>query len=181
MTDFYTVPENVIGKGAMRWFIGDVVGEGDRVVDIATGYGMLATLAAVEGATVHTYEAAAEMLDVAERTFEANGVTDRITTHHAIIGEVLDTNGPTDGAAAVPASDLPECDVLVLDCEGAELSILDSMDIRPEHVIVETHPHVKVGTPQVLDLLVSKGYLLAEHTKMGRRDKHALLGLYVDT
>jgi len=41
----------------------------------------------------------------------------------------------------IPSNQLPDCDVLEMDCEGADTSILSNLNIRPRVIIVEIHPH----------------------------------------
>jgi hypothetical protein len=53
---------------------------------------------------------------------------------------------------------LPECDVLVLDCEGAEVDILTQMDIWSDVVIVETHGIFDAPAKKIREILVEKGY-----------------------
>lgn len=119
--------------------IEDEVESGDTVVDIATGRGVAAVIAARQGADVISYEGSARMVEVARETLEASRV-DSVTIEHAIVGEPLDIWGVPDGAEEVQPPDLPECDVMILDCEGSESHILYCLQNLAETVIVETHP-----------------------------------------
>jgi hypothetical protein len=47
--------------------------------------------------------------------------------------------------AVLPPSELPPCNVLELDCEGAEVEILREMNIQPRVILVETHDHFSAG------------------------------------
>jgi hypothetical protein len=53
---------------------------------------------------------------------------------------------------------LPDCDVLVLDCEGTEIEILEEMEIKPRAVIVETHGMNGATEEAVRERLDSAGY-----------------------
>lgn len=48
----------------------------------------------------------------------------------------------------VAPDELPKCDVLISDCEGAEKRILEELDHRPKTIIVETHGDL--GAPEVI-------------------------------
>ena len=48
--------------------------------------------------------------------------------------------------------------MLELDCEGAEISIIANMTIRPRVILVEAHGVLGAPTADVRDLLVAKNY-----------------------
>jgi hypothetical protein len=116
---------------------------GDKVVIIGGGYGVTAVRAARivgEAGHVTIYEGGREQIEVVDKTIELNGVSALCETSHAIIGEEKVLYGNSDGADRIPPGELPDCDVLEMDCEGSELQILENLDIRPETLIVELHP-----------------------------------------
>jgi hypothetical protein len=122
------------------------VRSGDDVVVVGGGRGISAIVAA-EGVgptgSVVVYEATAEMLQEIEDNVAANGYAGRINVRHAVIGSYHSHNeeiyGGAEGADGVEVASLPDCDVLELDCEGAEVEILSRLEIRPRTIIVETH------------------------------------------
>jgi hypothetical protein len=67
--------------------------------------------------------------------------------HHAIVekaiaagDKIAEREDTSDQSTPiVKAEELPQCDVLEMDCEGAELDILRNMKVRPRVVLVETH------------------------------------------
>ena len=61
-------------------------------------------------------------------------------------------------APTLLAKDFPECDALVMDCEGAELLILQNLIIRPRLIIVETHPMFDSPEEKITELLKNLGY-----------------------
>jgi hypothetical protein len=77
---------------------------------------------------------------------------------NAIVGEGIDVWGD-EGDNVVPAS-LPECDVIVMDCEGAERSILQGLDDeqRPRLFIIESRQFQGVDPENVEQLLTKWGY-----------------------
>ena len=53
-------------------------------------------------------------------------------------------------------------DVLELDCEGAELTILKDITVKPKHIIVEMHPNlVDIDIGELSGIMLEKGYFLA--------------------
>lgn len=130
--------------------VADTVTATDGVVMVGGGRGVAAVWAARQGATVTVYEAAAEMVSTLRETAELNGVTDQIDVRHAVVGPAHDVYGDIAEATTVDPATLTG-DVLVLDCEGAELDILPVDGFRTS--IVETHPRYDAPTDVVLDCL----------------------------
>lgn len=101
------------------------VRRGDRVVVVGGGWGATTVVAArmthFEG-TVTTFEPSSRMLEILRRTVRVNRVEDVVTLEHAAVGPVSDSSerifGSADGER-VPPTGLPACDVLDVDCEGA--------------------------------------------------------------
>ena len=70
--------------------------------------------------------------------------------------------GETVADDAVSAADMPDVDVLELDCEGVELDILRNMGQRPRVLIVEAHPQFGVDLADVRSLMTENGYTIQE-------------------
>jgi len=151
------------------------VNEGDHVVEVATGHGIFSMVCAREGATVDTYEGAGRMVEKATGFHELVGAADAVTVHHAVVGEPRELYGSDLEASAVAPADLPGCDVLLLDCEGAELDIIRGVNPTPPTIIVETHPSHGAPTHAVERLLSNHGYKIASKTLMGP-ETHVLVG-----
>jgi hypothetical protein len=62
----------------------------------------------------------------------------------------------------LPPSQLPQCDVLQLDCEGAEAEILRELTIQPRVVLVETHGLYGAPTDLIASLLKKRGYVVSD-------------------
>jgi hypothetical protein len=140
------------------------VDRGDTVVVVGGGWGVTATVAARmtrSGGQVTVYEPSPRMADVLRRTVAANEVGDVVTVERAAVGPVSESSerifGAADGEMVAPG-DLPDCDVLDLDCEGAELDVLSGLDVRPRLLTVEAHPHLGCPRDAVEDRLASMGY-----------------------
>lgn len=138
--------------------IDELVQHEDHVVDVATGRGVAAVHEARAGATVTSFEASREMIEVAETTLAAADVDEAVSIEQALVGEPQDVWGDASDARVVHPSDLPEADVLVLDVEGAETDILDCEFGDPRAVIVETHPKFGAATAEVESLLAEAEY-----------------------
>lgn len=138
---------------------------GDRVVVVGGGVGVTATIAALQtgpSGEVICFEGASEGVEKVRRTADLNGVSERMTVHHAVVARSISVYGTEPAREVVPPADLPDCDVLELDCEGAEVDILQEMVIRPRAVLVETHGLFGATTPLIASLLEGIGYIVRD-------------------
>lgn len=148
-------------ESALVAAIREVVTRGDDVVVVGGGWGVSTVVAARmagSAGSVRTYEAAADQVEHVRETVELNRVADWVEVVHAAVGDPRRPYGSLDEAATVPPDELPGCDVLVLDCEGAERSILDGLGVRPGTVVVETHPMFDAPAAAVRERLSVLGY-----------------------
>jgi len=129
----------------------------DNVVVIGGGWGVTPVHAARQGAEVTVFEAAKTHVDIVKDTAQLNQVGEMVTVEHAIIGDAVDVWGDDVGESKAPA-DLPPCEVLEIDAEGAELSILSELTVRPRVVVVEFHPHLGVSEADTRAQLSDLGY-----------------------
>ncbi|MDG5776195.1 hypothetical protein VB773_02365 [Haloarculaceae archaeon H-GB2-1] len=141
--------------------ISEHVDEGDDVVIVGGGRGITAVRAAEqvgETGTVTVFEGASECIGRIKQTARLNSVADRIAVYHRIVGSTENLKGSRKGAARLSPSELPECDVLELDCEGAEIEILDGIEFRPRVVLVETHGLYDTPSEAVKTMLENQSY-----------------------
>lgn len=150
---------------ALRTALSSVVNEGDHVVIIGGGSGISATVAAKmagEAGDVTVFEATAKNCRRVEQTVAVNGVGQRVSVTHAVVGRYTghawESYGFPDGASTITVDDLPDCDVLELDCEGSETQILRTLAHNPRHIVVETHGFIGYPTHETADLLEERGY-----------------------
>lgn len=161
--DHYPDHEGVVVNALRRH-----VRRGDSVVVVGGGWGTTAVVAArmthFEG-DVTVYEPSSKMFDRLRRTVEVNGVGDVVTLEHAAIGPVTESSerifGEVSGDTRPPGA-VPRCDVLDVDCEGAELDVLRALDFTPRLLTVEAHPHLGCSADEVETELVDLGYTIAE-------------------
>jgi hypothetical protein len=167
----------------------ETVKHGDRVVVIGGGYGVTAVVAALlagPSGAVQCFEGSQEHARLTQRTAARNKVSN-VRVHHAVVAKSTCVFGLGGGdlGPVLPASQVPSCDVLQLDCEGAEVEILREMTIQPRVILVETHGVFGAPTNLVASLLEKRGYVVSDrglaeprhaalHTK---EDVRVLLGV----
>jgi len=137
------------------------VGVGDHVVIVGGGYGVTAVKAANvsgENGCVTVYEGSETQSTIILETLKLNKVNN-VHLVSAIVGvNVAVYDGSSDDVDVIDPTTLPDCDVLELDCEGAEITILDNMIINPKRILVETHGIYGAPTKVVTEKLLQKGY-----------------------
>lgn len=141
--------------------IGAKVRPGDTVTVIGGGYGVtlaFAAMAANPGGQVICYEASASAIGYCRETLKRNGVGDHVTLKHTIVSKSFNLYGKGFADTVVDPANIAACDVLELDCEGAELDILRGLTIRPRTILVETHGVYGSSTADVSAQLKQMGY-----------------------
>jgi hypothetical protein len=136
---------------------------GSKVVVVGAGVGVtVVTAAKLAGPTgqVTCFEGSANCLAQTKETLALNEITSQIDLVHAIVGEDISVYDSTEQAEVLSAENLPECDVLELDCEGAEIKILSEMKIRPQTILVETHGVHGAPTAKVEQILLGLNYVV---------------------
>jgi hypothetical protein len=120
----------------------DHVSDSDHVEIVGFGRGVSTTHILRAGAgTVTGYEGAANMITKGKKTVARNyDGTPSLDVRHAVVGESIDVYGDQSNAQSVHPSELSDADVLVLDCEGAEISILENLGTNPQTILCESHP-----------------------------------------
>lgn len=135
---------------------------GDSVVVVGGGWGVSAVHAswnAEDTGSVLVFEGSKEMISRVRETLGLNSVGDHVDLRNAVVGHDVDVWGEATGDVVHP-TDLPECNVLVLDCEGTEMEILDEMKIHPRVVVVEAHGVYDAPSAEVSSLLEEQGYTI---------------------
>jgi hypothetical protein len=137
------------------------VTSGDSVVVVGGGLGTSTVVAARQtgrDGRVTTYEGSIDMVKNVSRSIQRNGVSEIAEVNHAVVSKPISLRGKKGDAGIVKPESLPECDVLELDCEGAEIDIIEKMQIRPREIIVESHGLYNTGTKKVKSSLNNLGY-----------------------
>lgn len=141
--------------------IRNYVKNGEKVLVIGGGSGASTVVVAHQvGKTgsVITYEANRNSFARTKETINLNKVDDRVEIYHAIIEKPVYLVGELGDPPLIPTKDFSECDVLVMDCEGAEIPILQNLQISPRLIIVEAHPLLNSPKEEVVKLLDKLGY-----------------------
>lgn len=155
------------------------VRQGDDVVVVGGGFGVSSVVAARHAGasgSVTTYEAGADQCDLVAEALDINDVADRVTVEHAVVGAAVSTYTPPEDARVIDPANLPDCDVLEMDCEGAELGIVRELAVRPRVLIVETHANFGSPEGDVRAELDRLGYEVIE-----RADEDPSKGMFVLT
>ena len=137
------------------------VKNGEKVLVIGGGSGASTVVVAHQvGKTgsVIAYEANRNSFARTKETINLNKVDDRVKIYHAIIEKPVYLVGELGDPPLIPTKDFSECDVLVMDCEGAEIPILQNLQISPRLIIVEAHPLLNSPKEEVIKLLDKLGY-----------------------
>ena len=141
--------------------IRNYIKSGENVLVIGGGTGASTVAVAhqvgVKG-TVKTYEGNKNSVDVVNDTINLNKVEDRVSVKHVIVEKPIHLMGFVGEAPTLLAKDFPASDVLVMDCEGAELPILQNLTIKPRLIIVETHPMFDSPEEKIIELLKNLNY-----------------------
>lgn len=166
-------------EGSLIEAIRSTVKTSDECVVVGGGRGVSGVVTAnAVGPTgsVHIYEGGAEQCELVNETVELAQVSDWTRTNHAIVSEGIDVYGDTGGATRVEPNELPKCNVLILDCEGAEIDIIRSIDQQPETIVVETHGIFDSPEADVREVLSE-----AEYDVVDKRTEYEDRGIHVLT
>jgi len=128
------------------------------VIVVGGGFGVSAVNAYNESKTgdVVVYECSEERIEECRSVFNENNA--HVDLRQEAVGVVKKEIGDIDDSDFLDPASLPKCDVLEMDCEGAEVDILEEMVIRPSKIVVETHPRYDASTSKVVALLKDLRY-----------------------
>lgn len=149
------------------------INPGDKTVVVGAGSGTTSVIAAKqagEDGSVVAFEGSASRAREARQTVSLNDVQNLCEVRHAIVGPPIHLASSETRSVQVDQvspEELPSCDVLELDCEGAEKQILDNLDNTPRIIIVETHPHLDAETETIEGILDCQGYRVINRIDRG--------------
>jgi precorrin-6B methylase 2 len=140
--------------------IGENVNVGDKVVVVGGGYGGTTIYAAHKSGPqgeVIAYEGSTKRAESIEESIKVNQLPNA-TVENKIVGSAVHVADPEFNGPKIPVTELPSCDVLEIDAEGAESYIIENLNISPEIIIVETHGCYGAPEKNVKSLLIEQGY-----------------------
>lgn len=138
-----------------------VIERGDRVVIIGGGKGIsmfYAAIAAGPNGFVTVYEPSANRIEMLNDLVERSLLGDRTNIIHGIVGEGKHIPDDPGSAEVIDPSDVPEADVMELDCEGAERIILDNIETWPRAIVMEFHEAYGASRTWAKETLLANGY-----------------------
>lgn len=166
---------------------------GDTFLDIGANIGVFSTMAAVYGAEVYAVEPQPSAVKRILEHADMNGVQDLITPIVAVLNHTngcvgMQVSEIADVAASMGGSDmyvggltgeeLPvQPDVIKVDVEGAELNVLNGLDLKPVRtVFVEVHLDRGVDRNEVEDVLEASGFRCSVLEEQNCGDQIIILG-----
>lgn len=165
-------------SGGEYSFPGLVPQKGDHVIDIGANIGVFALWAAQKGASVTCYEPGPDTFDCLVRNAAGRPINvmhaavvgrlspegtvrlylhDERSTRHTLLGREIGSGQELTSYIDVPAVSIDKvladsCDLLKVDCEGAEFDIFDAVDgnvlRQARRIVVEFHR--TAGDPELL-------------------------------
>ena len=172
----------------------DLLKDGDHVLEIGAGIGLVSSVAAKLGdIRVTAIEANPNLIPVIQETLRINKISSVDLRHGVVSAEPGDavtfylrpdfwasSMEPQSRAyvdtAEVPNLTLPDLladvnpTVISCDIEGAELSLFDDVSLQGvRHIVLELHPKVygASGERSIIDILASKGFCLSPDNQPG--------------
>ena len=152
---------------------------GDIVVVIGGGYGVSVVKALQKiGVTgqLFCYEGSKEYCRYVRDSISYNEhlvPENKIVVANNFVGSPEHVYGSS--GVGLPIEKLPVCDVLELDCEGAEKVILSKLLYTPRIIIVETHGLYGASTKDVKAILCDKGYVIVSEKVAERNHRSRCL------
>jgi len=137
--------------------------KGNTISIIGGGLGVSTIIGAQSagpGGKVIVYEGSKSRVNTIKKTLAMNQTPADVSVCHAVVGEAISLEGRPGSYNIISSSEVAECDVLEMDCEGAEKEILDGLQISPDSIIVETHPDKGTSTEYVSEILREQGYTI---------------------
>lgn len=158
--------------------IHDVTEDGDTVTLVGGGRGVTTVHCVKAGASlVNVYEAADQMINSIRETIEIADIISSVSINQALVGDAVNIYGDYSNSEGIHSSDLPKSEILLLDCEGAEIAILEEISSKYDRIIVETHPNYNAPTSKVSSILSSMGYRVEQRSySTHSSSKHVLIG-----
>lgn len=112
---------------------------------------------------VIAFEAFKHYSDIIKNVIELNDVEPSCEIRNVLVGSDVKIYAEGEHNKSIHPQELPECDVLEMDCEGAELGIIRNLNIRPQVIIMEVHPQRYEHAPEAINELADIGYNIVSY------------------
>jgi hypothetical protein len=146
----------------------------DTVIIVGAHRGVTAVAAAravgSEGKVI-AYEGVEQLANLSRSSLILNQVELQAEIVHGIVETEIELGIGVRGLPpTIKTESLIECDVLSLDCEGAEQQILEKLTIKPSYIFVEVHTALGVDLKKFKETLIEKKYDIILERKMYEDD-----------
>lgn len=132
------------------------------IVGAGEGISMIYNLKRNRRKRIVVIEGSLDQINIAKKNAKVNGIKkEKYQIKHGYMGNTNGIYGLKTGFSEVKfnINDFKYIDILELDCEGSEVEILESMNIKPKYIIVELHPNLIYINFKILNKIMSdKGY-----------------------
>ena len=118
------------------------INKNEFVVVIGGGDGVSAVAASNQvqpHGKVQVFEGGREEVKKTQRMIDVNNFSQIAMVNHTIVSNDYSLRSSANGAEIISPSDLPECDTLAIDADGAEFEILKNLENKPQKIIIEHH------------------------------------------
>jgi hypothetical protein len=160
MLPFVTVPDYPNSEGGEVNAHKEYTENGDTVVIVGGGRGVSTVNAARESGptgNVIVFEGSEEYSNIIDKVTRYNNVDELVKISQNVVGHDKNIYGRLNNYDFISPEELPECDVLEMDCEGAEEEIVQNLIILPRVITVEIHPR-NSDNEQTLESISDLGY-----------------------
>lgn len=93
-----------------------------------------------------------------------------MTIERGLFGCGIDTFGESQGCDRISPANLPQADVVITDCEGAERDIIPHIGgVSPAAAVIETRGRARSPPDAIADILTEIGYEVVDRVAASRR------------
>lgn len=142
-------------KRIAKRYLAEAITSGDFVGIIGGGFGETALYSRRLTPWVSVYEGSKTQFNECYKVFDNAGFYD-IDLHHTVVGEPKCIWGNKGNPDFIKPEDLPPFDILEIDVEGSELSILKNLEIEPKYIISEIHLDRDIFPHKIKEIMQNK-------------------------
>ena len=152
--------------------------KGDTVLIVGGGNGV-STLYARDlvgkNGSVFAYEGADRRAQRMKDHFHRRPISN-VKINHRVVSKAESLAGSAEGTEILSPKDLPQSDIVVLDCEGAEKSIVPDLSFRPRGMVIETHGIFGAPPADMKNMLTDHEYEINFEKPMNAQNGISIIG-----